>query len=255
MLSNNPNEYLEEVLQKYQTNASDLHQIVDHFKPIINNWGKPYCNDLIVMGSIAQGVFVKKEMGLDLDLLVSMKSDTPFTVKELYESLHKYLKSKNYKVELRNISMRIKYNGISVDFVPSIKTPGNTDFHTVYSRKEDKEMPSNVEMHKKIVKVSGRKREIQLMKIWSSIHNIPFDGFTLALTTIEALKGKPKNELASNFITVLNYIVYKFENVKFADPSRPEDIISDNMEPEEKKKAIKVAKKCLKESYINNIIW
>jgi hypothetical protein len=242
-MQNDPNDFLKEKLEIYKPDTSKFHLIIDQLKRLLVPWGNGLCNDLVIMGSIKHGTAIRKGKKEDLDLMLSMKSDVPYTVEELYNSLHKFLKSKEFKVELRNISLRIEVNGVSVDLVPAIKHPGS-DMHTVWSRREAKELNSNVELHNDIIQKSQRQDEIKLLKVMCYENNVSIDGIYLAFSVIEALKGK-SSDLSSNLLTVMKYLSTKWINQKFADPSRPSDLVSDNNTKEEKEIIVKKMKKLL----------
>ena len=254
-MNSNPNDYLKSKLEEYKTVGSNAHEIVKHFEKIIAPWAGKYFNGLILMGSFSQGTAIKKEQDADVDILVSLKPDTPMEIKNVYESLVEYLKSKEIDLELRNISMRTNYAGCAVDFAPAIKMPGKTTFHNVYSRRQDIVMKSNTQKHVELVKKSGFHREIKLLKIWTTCNKVTLDGFLGCLTVMEALKDRKPGDLANNFLIVLHYLADQFPYVRFPDPCNPNDLISDNLTDSEKEKVAKMAKKSLKEDHWNNIIF
>lgn len=246
--------YLENILKKYETNDFNVKRVENHFRSEIAKWGGMYLDNMVRMGSFAQGTAIRKEQDVDVDFLISLQSWIPTELPKIQESLFKYLKQNKYKPFYRNISMRVEKDGIFVDFAPAIKTSDfDHDNHIVYSRKAKQEMPSNPEGHTQIVKRSGRQKEIKLLKIFCMLHGIDeLEGLLQSLLTIAALEGverSSRNNLYENFIAVLQFIRYKLDYIRVVDPFNHEDCLTDKLTQREKNRVIKVISKLLDEDF------
>jgi hypothetical protein len=229
------NEYLEAVLEKYKIFDFQVKKVKSKVTPLIQEFFGPTLSDIVEMGSWVQKTAIRKPgADVDLDLMISLHNWTPNTLEEIHKKFFDFLKRKGMKPEKRNISMKIIVDGVSVDFVPAIKSPGS-DMHTVYSRKSDIYMESNPRMHVNIIKSSGRQREIKLVKLWIHLNKLEFESFLAALVTIEALKNEPEDEIASNFTKVLEYLRDSFMYMDFVDPANSKDSLSRHHSDKEKK--------------------
>jgi len=246
--------YLEDVLELHKTHDFQVQKIEAQFKSLLAKWGGPFLHDIVRMGSFSHGTAIHKDSDVDVDYLVSIQNWANKTPKEVFESLVKFLTKEGYKPFIRNISMRIKYKGMNVDFAPGVKHPGNTDFHDVYSSKLDRALPSNPKLHTQIVKSSGRTNEIKLMKIWAQNHSLKLDGLYISLVVVDALQGEPLNELSNNFLKVLRFIESRLLYNKYVDPANHNDTISDNLTEEEKKAIVEQARDSLSKNSLSDII-
>lgn len=239
--------YLENILEKYQTYDFHVKKVENRLKAEIANWGSTYLDDMIMMGSYAQGTAIKKDTDVDVDFLISIHPWVSIELPKIQESLFKYLKQKKYKPYYRNISMRIEVDDIAVDFAPAVKAYDfNDGQHNVYSRKAKKELPSNPEGHTRIVKQSGRQKEIKLLKIFCKLHGITeLEGLLQSLLTISALEGAPKNNLYENFTTVLRFIRDRLNYIRVVDPFNIADCLTDKLTDKEKNKVVKTISKLL----------
>lgn len=248
-----PNDFLKEQLELNEINDSRANLVIDQLKGTLVAWGGEHLQELITIGSWVAGTAIRKDKDLDVDIMLSMKSDCPFEPKEMYESLAKWLKGKKIKVELRNISQRIVVKDINVDLIVAKRQPGNTGLHYVYSRRLDKVEPSDPLTHAAIITKSDRQDIIKLVKLWCYKNNVKSDGFLTSLICIESLKGKPKHNLVDNLNDVLKFIRDKFIYTKFLDPVNSNSVISDNLDEDQKEELVEAAKESLQQDSWSDI--
>jgi hypothetical protein len=238
--------YLEAVLEKYKIHSFNVFKVKNKVSQLMKEFAGSDLSDLIEMGSFVQGTAVRKgtDTDVDLDLLLSINHQSTHTLPEIHDLLFKFLKKKNLKPLKRNISIRITVDKINVDLVPALTIPAS-DNHIVWSRKADIEMISNPGLHIKIIKRSGHKDTIKLVKLWIHQYNLELESFLAALCVVEALKDKESNDLGNNFKTALRYFATKYRYINMVDPANAKDSLSRHHTEEERKEVADLAKKHL----------
>lgn len=227
--------------------------VIEPLRTVIREWAGSCLQDIYLSGSRAKGTAIS--LSSDLDLFISLKSETEETLKEIYDSLDNRLKNKGYTTRRQNVSIGVSINGNDVDLVPAKKRPGNTNLHTLYISKRDTWTQTNVRMHINKVLNSERIVEIVLLKIWRKLHGLDFPSIYLELTVIEALKGKNKKAPANNFLELLEYLETEFISKTVYDPANTNNKISDDLYIYEKEAISKKASTCLAMSRWEDIIW
>lgn len=249
-------EYLLGVIKKYRI-VGDIDPftkllVVTPLEDIIKRWSGSQLREISFSGSRAKGTAIN--MSSDIDLFISLKSDTTETLKEIYESLNTTLMGKNYSTRRQNVSIGISHLGHSIDLIPAKNHSGNTHDHSLFRSKMNSWTKTNVVNHINIVKNSGRIDEIVALKIWRKLHELDFPSIYLELTVLNALYYKKKYQPAANFVTVLEYLRDSFVETKVIDPSNSNNVISDDLYKYEKQAVAKAAKEHLGKNW-QEIIW
>lgn len=251
-----PDQYVISIAKKYyvQKHVDFLTNlfVVEPLKVVIRQWAGSCLQDIYLSGSRAKGTAIS--LSSDLDLFISLKSDTENMLQEIYNSLDNFLTYKGYTTRRQNVSIGVRIWGNTVDLVPAKKRPGNTNLHSLYISKRNTWTQTNVKTHINKVLNSGRITEIVLLKIWRKRHGLDFPSIYLELSVIEALKGKNKSTPASNFITLLEYLKTEFVGKTVYDPANTNNIISDDLYKYEKEAIRKKAAECLTSRW-ENVIW
>lgn len=252
-----PDEYVVSVVNKYNiTGEVDLFTQLLYVNPIIEiikKWAGNQLIDINYSGSRAKGTAIK--LSSDIDLFISLKSDTTNSLEEIYTSLYDTMITKKINARKQNVSIGIKSGNHSIDLVPGRKHVGNTNDHSLYRNKVNSWTKTNVNTHINLVKNSGRLSEIIALKIWRKLHNLEFPSIYLELTVLEALYNKNKNQPARNFFTLLHYLNESFVDKTIIDPSNSNNIISDDLYKYEKVAIAKKAKESLNAKIWEEIIW
>lgn len=97
-------EYVRRIIAKYKV-PNEVDALTQCFvvNPLINmikEWAGDCLNDIQISGSRAKGTAIN--ISSDLDLLVSLKSTTNNTLKEIYDSLFSYISSKGINCRKQN---------------------------------------------------------------------------------------------------------------------------------------------------------
>ncbi len=249
--------YLNKIINKYhlpgEIDALTKYYVVGTIENELESWAGYDLNKIFLSGSRSKGTAIK--ISSDLDLFISLNSNCTVTLGGIYNSLYNHMKSKGYDVRKQNVSIGLKYNDLSIDLVPSKKHSGNTNFHNLYKNKTNTWTQTNVERHIKLIKESGRTKEIILLKIWRKLHGLDFPSMYLELFTLEALKHKSKNDLTNNFWFLLNELTTNFKSKRIVDPSNTGNIISNDLTESEKNQIVNKAIECTKKGYWEEIIW
>ncbi|MFJ6267035.1 nucleotidyltransferase [Lysinibacillus xylanilyticus] len=249
--------YLNQIINRYhlpeEIDVFTRYFVVGTIEEELKNWAGLDLNKIFLSGSRSKGTAIK--ISSDLDLFISLKSDCTTTLKGIYNSLFEYMKQKGYDVRKQNVSIGLKYKDLSIDLVPSKKHLGHTNYHNLYKNKTDSWTQTNVEQHIKLIKESGRTKEIVLLKIWRKLHGLEFPSMYLELFTLEALKHKPKNDLANNFWFLLLELTTNFKSKRIVDPSNSNNIISNDLTESEKNQIVAKAIESTRKDDWKYIIW
>jgi len=111
-------------------------------RPALNEWGGAQLRAVSPSGSFAKGT--ANHSGTDIDLFVSLKSDTASTRKEIYTTLFNKMKVEGYTPKQQNVSINVRVSGYDVDLVPAKHQGGNSDDHSLYRRRAEGAAPTPV---------------------------------------------------------------------------------------------------------------
>ncbi len=274
------NEYLNELLNKKQNNYSyteNEKRAYAYISDLLNQWKQrfnsinyyyPIQIQMELSGSKAKGDAIKGKS--DIDIFVSITDKTnQFTCKDYYEDLYNFLKPRFATNSLRkqNVSIGISYAGCSIDVTPGKRINYNSysfnndyDNHFIYSRKQNKNIKTNIRKHINLVKNSGLTKEMMLIKIWRNCHNLPFPSIAIEIIVNDILLGKNSYNLYSNFKQILEVLRDSITIRKIIDPANTDNNIADTMDDDEKENIREIAIQSLsydhdKTVVISKIVW
>jgi len=249
-------EYLQSILAKYAVATgenSPAARAGNALYPVIQRWAGQFLLEVRYSGSYAKGTAVR---GItDVDLFISLHPLRPGTLKEVYQNLVAFLAREGFSPDQRNVSVRISYSGVSVDLVPGKKQEGNTSDHSLYRRRRDTWIKTNVNVHIQTVSQSGRADEIRILKIWRRLHGLDFPSFYLELATLRALEGRWRGQLAENVFAALNYLGASLASDRILDPANTNNVVSDDLTLAEKQKVAAQARTSAAKSTWSEIVW
>ncbi len=250
-------EYLQSLLTKYRVTTgqgSPAYNAGNAVYPIIQKWADTQLREVRFSGSNAKGTAIHGRT--DVDLFISLKSDTRQTLKELFDMLFNRMRNNGYPgAQKQNVSIHINHNGIDIDLVPAVHYGDSSEDHWLYVNKANRERTkTNVNTHIELVRNSGRVQEIILAKIWRKNHGLDFPSFYLELAVIEALKYK-RSGIADHFLAVLDYLSNGFSSARFVDPANTANIISDDLTDAEKRAIALKAGESRRQQSWGSIVW
>ena len=258
-------EYLRAILNKKTSNYNSIavEKVKDFFYPAISDWARIWLNDYFVAGSVAKGVSIKGRS--DFDFFVSVKCSCDDSLSDIYYSLFNrltdYGREKGFTVRKQNVSLGIKglrYNGvpIDVDIVPAKQQNINSNYHSLYKSKQNSWTQTNVKMHIDLVKNSGRREFIKLVKIWRECHHLEFPSINLELSVLDALNRYPHDiSLESGLGVIMRYFSDSFIHLKQVDPCNTNNIVSDDMTYNEKLLIKEKATQAILANTWSDVIW
>jgi Nucleotidyltransferase domain len=247
-------EYLYSILHREAVDTSatsPIRGVQAVLQPILNEWGGSQLRNVHPSGSFAKGT--ANHSGTDIDLFISLKSDTTNTLKEIYTSLYDRMKAHGYTPKQQNVSINVRVGGYDVDLVPAKHQGGNSQDHSLYRRRADTWTQTNVITHIATVTNAGRIAESRILKLWRNQKQLDFPSFYLELTAIAALSGA-RGTLSDNVWTALEYLRDRFPNARVVDPANTNNIISDDLSSADKTKIATFAAQARKVTNWNQIV-
>jgi len=251
----NVNAYLMSIIRKNSVTANYRLALQKKVRPIYNDirrWAGEHLLRIIPSGSFLKGTGIKGSV--DIDLLISLKHQTPNPLNEIFESLFDYF-NQSHSVTRQNVSIGLTYQGIKIDLVPAKRMKNSTYPHSIYVSKFDTWTKTNIHKHVSVIKKSPHKNIILLLKIWRDLNGLEFPSFPLELAVLKALERKPSTSISRKFITVLKYLFEEFQFAKLYDPSNTNNIVSDTMSDTEKELIADAAFKSYELKYWEQIVW
>lgn len=250
-----PNAYLHSVIRKYRLPTGDDASVMTVSREIareLRRWAGPHLRQVVRCGSFAKGTAIHG--CADIDLLLSFDSATPSDLKSLYKSVFDYLVSTKRRVRQQNVSIGVLWHGFRVDIIPAKRQPGQLHVHSLYVRKADTWIQTNVAQHVALVRKSNRAKMIVLAKIWRQCHRLDFPSIYLELSVLRALKRKGLRTFGRAFAMVLEYLADEFVDARIEDPANTNNVISDCLTKKAKEQIARVAEQCLWASCYD-VVW
>jgi hypothetical protein len=249
-------QYVDSILAKYTVlrgPTSLAKQLGSVIGGPIRTWAGQQLDALTYAGSYAKETGVR---GIsDVDVFISLKSDTTHTPKEIYNSLHGLAQQQGWSPRAQNVSVGVTINATRGDLVPGKVQPGYENYHSLYLRKRDSWTQTNVSLHVQTVRNSGRLKEIRAVKIWRLLRDLDFPSLYLELFTIEALAGRSRTALADNVLHALRTVGTSLASTRIEDPANTNNVLSDDLTRQEKERIAGLAAQSAREQYWKDIIW
>ncbi|MFZ0392543.1 MAG: nucleotidyltransferase, partial [Terracidiphilus sp.] len=215
--------------------------------PLIARWAGASLVDIFPSGSFAKGT--GNRSGTDIDLFLSLREETDWSLGEIYDGLDRMLRAAGFAVRRQNVSLNVKVNGCSVDLVPGKRQNRLTGDHSLYLRRRDTWIKTNVKKHVQWVGRTGRRAEMRLMKLWRDQRGLDWPSFYVELGTARALEEQIlPGTLSGNLRRVLEFARDRVERARLVDPANGNNVVSDTLTGEEKRLIARAAAAALKET-------
>ncbi|ESY94639.1 nucleotidyltransferase [Mesorhizobium sp. LNHC209A00] len=211
--------------------GSPVRGVAQTLAPVIQAWSAGHLNSVSPSGSFAKGT--ANRSGTDIDLFLSLASNTPFSLAEIYNTLFNALTKAGYTPRRQNVSINVRVGGYDVDLVPAKRQDNNSSDHSLYRRKADSWTKTNVDRHIAVVTAAGWELESRIFKLWRNQKGLDFPSFYLELTVIEALRGAG-GTLSTRVWRVFEYLGESFTGARVIDPANTNNIISEDLTAVEK---------------------
>lgn len=223
--------YLHAVINRHRAST---HKQFPRLERLIHSWGGKHLESIAISGSHAKSTALRDS---DVDLFLSLASGP---LSPMQASLAEHFRY--YSPELRNVSVRIRFEGDSIDLVPGRRRPNSTA-HTLWQSRRNTWIQTDIAEQTRHVRSSGLIDEILALKIWRRRHALHFPSFILELATIRALK--PSSHIAESFLTLLHYLATDFPTARLTDPANSNNIVSDLLTPADKNRIAQTAQTSL----------
>jgi hypothetical protein len=247
-------QYIEAVLARHELKPTLFSGLATSaVVPKLRDWAGPWLNEISYVGSIAKGTGISGTT--DIDIFISLKSNTPNTLEEIYNLLTQRATALNWSPRQQNVSVGITYMGVKMDLVPGKLQEGYTLFHSLWKRKASTWTQTAPSIHITEVQQSLRTKEIRAIKIWRKAHNLDFPSFYLELTVMKALSGCSYLNLSNNVQRALGYIADNLATAAVEDPANTNNMISDDLTLAEKKVIAAQAKTSHSQPRWEHTLW
>jgi hypothetical protein len=247
-------QYAASVVEKYRVSTgvgSPSHHAPDAVIPLLKRWGGQHLLGITLSGAYAKGTAIS--LSSHVDLLLSLRLSAEMEVRNVFWKLFEYLVDQNLSPHTRTVTMQVSSNGFRVDLVPAWQASGGGQI--LYHREPGSPVHTNLAQHVHLITNSGRSQEICALKIWRERHQLDFPSFYLELAILLALEGKRFGQLAENVFTVLRYLSSRFPQAVIRDPANPDNVVSDDLTPAQKREIAQAARKALEDDNWEKIIW
>lgn len=247
-------EYLNRILNREAVDNgvfSPIRGVLNEVEPIIKSWAGHYLVTISPSGSFAKGT--ANRSGTDIDLFISLAEFTPQTLRQNYTSLVSRMEEAKYSPKLQNVSIKVRVGEYNVDLVPGKRQNTYSEDHSLYRRRADTWVKTNIQTHQACVIGAQRLRETRVLKLWRDQSGIEFPSFYLELTVINSLIGI-YGSLSKNVFAVFRYLADGFLDSRVTDPANTNNVISDDLTVREKSIIARHAKTALSAKNWDEII-
>lgn len=249
-------EYILSILKKYEVPRgpdSAAEQAANLIAPKIQRWAGKGLAALSYSGSYAKQTAVH---GItDVDLFISLKPEMPGTLKKIYDELFTLAALHGWNPCRRNVSIGVSMNGMNLDLIPGRMQAGFENYHDLYWLKSDSLRQTDVNLHVDTVAKTHRHREIQAIKIWRHVHQLDWPSLYIDSFVINALLGRDTDSLSLNVLHALDAIGETFETASIVDPANLDNVLSNDLTPQEKKHIAEQARESAARQHWEDILW
>ena len=177
-----------------------------------------YLESVKLAGSHAKGTDLRDS---DVALFLSYSPNTPGPLSAIQTSL-----ADQFHGQVRNVSVRIAYKGLTVDLVPARA-------NVLWQARFNTSLKTDIDKQIQYVRNSGLIDEILALKIWRRRHALRFPSFLMELATIHA---RPKD-----FRALLHFLATDFPTTRLLDPANSNNVVSDLLTDVEKLRIARTA--------------
>ncbi len=171
-----------------------------------------YLESVTLAGSHAKGTDLKDS---DVDIFLRLSPDAPGPLSAMQTSLWHRLQPV-YQPVIRNVSVRIIFEGLSIDLVPARRS---ATCDVLWQARFNTWLKTDIDKQIQYVRNSGLIDEILALKIWRRRHALRFPSFLMELATIHA---RPKD-----FRALLHFLATDFPTARLLDPANSNNVVSD----------------------------
>lgn len=228
-------------------------RVRDTLLPLIQQWAGAQLGDLKLSGSYAKGTAVAG--GTDVDLFIALRPTTTETLREIYESLATYLTGAGYSVRRQNVSLGITHSGLKIDMTPGKQQSSWTTDHSIYVRRLDSWMQTNVDKHVQVVSTSGQTDLMVLAKRWRQCHSLDFLSFAIELAALRATASQWGQSLETRMLALLSWLQNNINSCALLDPANSNNNLADELTHSEKRAIATAASHGVAARTWGEVVW
>jgi len=248
-------QYAASIVEKYRiipdTNSTS-HHAADKVTPLIKEWSGQHLLGLTLSGAYAKNTAIS--LSSDVDVLVALDKIPGMEMKTIFWSLFEYLSDRDLNPHTRDVSIRLRSKGFNVDLIPACRDR-ETSGDALFDKRSGKTVHTDIARHIHLVANSGRQQEICAFKIWRERMSLDFPSLYLECTVLRALGTERYGQLADNILAVLRYLSHRFEQAVVADPTSPDNLLSNGLSAADKKAIATAARDALYDENWKKILW
>jgi hypothetical protein len=201
--------------------------------PVLQRWGEQNLLAVYPSGSFAKGT--ANQSGTHIDLFLSLSWDTDASLLAIHDGLERVLRAWGYQVQRQEVSLRTRVHGYEVDLVPGKQLNADSADHSLYLRRRETTVKTNVLQQVWWALETNRQEEMRLVKLWRTQRALDWPSYYVELAAARALGGAPRGKLWRNFRTVMEFARDELQRAQLVDPANRENVVSDSMTTEEKR--------------------
>lgn len=251
-----PDDHVRSILSRYDLpsgEGSPAELAAAELSGPMTEWAGRFLQGINFCGSYAKGTRVKGST--DIDILVALGPRTPLDADKLYNRFFDFLKGKGLKPNRLSVSIGLQLRGLEIQLIPARQEWGGANDHRIFETEHQRVIKTNFDTHLKVVKESDVIDEIRLTKIWRNLRSLRLPSFCLELAVMDALRNRPRHQLAANVQSVLQYFHDVLPNAPIRDPANFENRVSDDLLKHEKIAIAEAAGASLKQTDWSKIVW
>jgi hypothetical protein len=244
------------MLNKYTPSATRVGGIAVALLPLESALQNAWPGQLLqvqLSGSYSKGTAVVGST--DVDFLLSFSSACGLTLEQIYAMVCAWAQGQGLNPRQQNVSIGTTCQGVSVDLVPARRHHQWGNVHSLYVRKRQTWVQTDIQKHITVIQGSGRRAEIRLTKVWRNLRGLVFPSFVLEMAVLTALVGRRHDSLVSNMHAVLEHLAGPFSQCTYQDPANTNNRVSDDMTSTEKSAVAQAARVSLSASNWRQVIW
>ena len=140
-------------------------------------------------GSYGKNTLIKASY--DLDIVIYWPANSPFTLEELYKGVGSVLQKYWTSPRSKRVGWELSFKGdFHIDVVPGKLSSSDNLYAFLYNSKTKNRFQTSIKNHIDIIRKSGRRDVIRLMKLWKKRKKVPITSFILEQIVIEGCKQK-----------------------------------------------------------------
>lgn len=226
-------EYLRDILAKQDLTESEMETLRNYRERIQAVLSQlPGSPRFYYAGSYGKRTIIREKY--DLDIVIYWPQGFSYTIKELYDSVGKKLKTVWTTVNSKTVAWEIPIQrNFHIDVVPGRALDAQFFEANLYRTDTGTTLKTSIKTHIDIVRSSNRRDAIRLLKLWRERKQVPFKkSFLLEMMTIEGTKGI--NTLPEQVMAALAYIKNNIETAQIKDPANSNNVLSDDIQAVQK---------------------